>query len=285
MNRRLLFITVLALATAAGTLLWASLIITSKISAAGNTPGQSKISSTPIASPNPADVRGAWRLVFNATFAGSKLDRSVWSSCYPWEPSGCTNFGNTEYEWYLASQAQVSGNALHLIAQPIQTLGKDADGAPKTYVCRSGTVNTYQSFHFEYGHLQVVATVPSGPGLWSGLWLAAANRQWPPEIDLLEDWGPPSAHAGIYFHPAVGPRVMAKPPIADFSNGWHIFDLYWSPSNLTWYIDGRAVLSTSLHIPHQMMYFIADLADYSIHPAGCNGQLLIRSVKIWQTSR
>jgi beta-glucanase (GH16 family) len=228
---------------------------------------------------------GPWRLVFDATFSGSHLDKSIWGSCYPWQTFGCTNFGNREYEWYLSSQDRVSGSALHLVAQHIPTLGLSARGTPERYMCRSGVVNTYRSFHFEYGHLQVVARIPSGSGLWSALWLAAADLRWPPEIDLLEQWGPPRPHAAAYFHPSAGPRVMARVADSGFSSGWHTFDLYWSPSDLTWMIDGREILSTRRAIPHQMMYFVADLADYSLQSSGsCNGQLLIRSVKVWQQS-
>jgi len=239
-------------------------------------------SRSPFIDPTQSDGGAAWRPVFTATFSGPRLNTSMWDVCLPGKISGCTNFGNTEYQWYLPSQVQVSASALHLIAQPIPTLGKTYRGTPEEYACRSGIVSTYSSFEFEYGHLQVVARIPSGPGLWSGLWLAAANLRWPPEIDLLEAWGMPSRHAGVYFHPSEGPRIMTN-ITGNFSSGWHTFDLYWSPSQLTWFIDGRKVMSTGDHVPHQKMYFVADLADYSLAEAGsCNGQLLIRSVKVWQ---
>lgn len=220
---------------------------------------------------------------WSADFSGSRLDTSAWSTCYPWmnSPAGCTNFGNTEYQWFLPSQVQVRGGVLRLIAQRVPTEGKAQDGSPRQYDCRSGMVTTFKSYRFQYGYVQVVAKIPERPGLWPGIWLAAADLSWPPEIDLVESWGV-HALAGAYFHPVGGGQVVNRfhSPLSD---GWNTFGLSWTKSQLTWYVDGRVVLTVRSRIPHQPMYFIADLAEY-LHPtakADCNGQLAIRSVKIW----
>jgi beta-glucanase (GH16 family) len=249
-----------------------------------------KASAQPSASLLPHEPAGSVgeKLAFNASFSGSRLDASVWATCYPWMDagSGCTNFGNAdEREWYLASQDQVSGGVLHLVAQGIRTLGKNSDGAPREYLCRSGMVTTYPSFRFEYGRVQVVAQIPSRTGLWSALWLAAANFRWPPEIDILEHWGRAS-HSGVFFHPVGAVQLAARPATGNLSAGWHTFGLTWTPSSLTWFIDGHVVMSTRHDIPHQVMYFIADLADTgsTASAASCSGALLIRSVQVWQRS-
>ena len=143
-------------------------------------------------------------------------------------------------------------------------------------------VTTYPGFRFEYGYVQVVARIPNGPGLWPALWLLPANLRWPPEMDLLEHWGS-SLHSGVFFH-AIRIRGLSQSVrIPDLANGWHTFALSWSPSKLRWFIDGVPVLTINYDIPHQPMYFIADLADY-LPPSGrrCDGALLIRSVKVWQ---
>jgi beta-glucanase (GH16 family) len=248
-------------------------------------PGNAKVMATPGQPSSYVTSEATWHLAFNAQFSGTELNTFIWATCYPWisSPSGCTNYGNNEYEWYLPSQAQVYGGALHLVANPIPTKGKTPRGESKNYPCRSGMVTSYPSFQFEYGLVQIVARIPSTPGLWSGIWLAAANLKWLPEIDILELWGPPHSSTGLYFHPASGPQVSVRPTTGDLSTGWHTFTLYWSPSRLTWFIDGRAGLSIDQRIPHQKMYFIADLAIYR-HPMtnACRGDLLIRSVKVWQ---
>lgn len=244
---------------------------------AASTP-QVTASSSPTSSPT------RWRLKFASDFSGRKLNRKIWGNCYPWTrgASGCTNFSNREYEWYVPSQARVSGGVLDLVAQRISTPGLNAKGGPKTYACRSGMVTTYPGFQFKYGYVQVVAKIPLSKGLWPALWLAAANLKWPPEIDLLEHWGR-KQQVGVYLHPVGASTVIHHVNMTNLAGHWHTYSLVWTRSYLIWRIDGHTVLTIRQHIPHQPMYFIANLAEFS-PPRGsrCDGTMRIRSVKVWQ---
>ncbi|HSR87235.1 MAG TPA: glycoside hydrolase family 16 protein [Streptosporangiaceae bacterium] len=146
-------------------------------------------------------------------------------------------------------------------------------------------VSSYPGFRFQYGYVQMVANIPAGTGLWSGLWLAAANLKWPPEIDMLELWGPPDNKAGVYFHPVKAPFSADRlnpASRAAIVSGWHTFSILWTRQQVTWYIDNQSVLVVSKKIPHQAMYLIANLANYT-KTGGCTGQLAIRSVDVWQS--
>jgi beta-glucanase (GH16 family) len=223
-------------------------------------------------------------LKFDATFPGSQLNSQVWSTCYPWASGGCTNFGNTDdpdLEWYQKPQDQVNGGVLHLVAQRESTVGVDKRGAAKEYDCRSGMVTTYPSLRFEYGYVQVTAQIPFGKGLWPALWLASANEKWPPEVDMLEHWGSEAAGT-VYLHPLTGARQGGPVSMPGLATGWHTFGLYWSDNRLTWYYDGVQVLTTSVGVPQQEMYLIANLADDNTSPGACSGSLLIKSVQVWQ---
>jgi beta-glucanase (GH16 family) len=224
----------------------------------------------------------SWKLEFNSNFTGNELDKSIWGTCYPWAPNGCTNFGNdNEKEWYQASQVQMKNGILNLIAQRAPTSGYNARNAPKEYACRSGMVTTDPGFHFVYGYVQVIARIPYGAGLWAALWLAAANRKWPPEIDILEHWAS-DADAKVYLHPKVGTVHGGPVNTPDISKGWHSFTLYWTKSRVAWGIDGRQVFTITKGIPQQSMYLIANLADTNSRPGNCSGTMLIKSVKVWQ---
>jgi beta-glucanase (GH16 family) len=229
------------------------------------------------------------QLVFQQNFTGS-LDSSIWDTCYPFDASslGCTNYNNPEDEWYLPSQVQVSGGALHLVAQPEATEGTTSSGQPEQYDCRSGMVTSYPGFQFEYGYVSVVAQVPMGTDLWSGLWLAAANFQWPPEIDILEAYGPPVNFATTIYHPVNGSQDISYLSASQYdslSSGWNTFSLLWTPQELIWYVDNVPVMTVTANVPQQSMYLIADLANYSGAGTGadsCDGQLLISSIDVWQ---
>jgi beta-glucanase (GH16 family) len=226
-----------------------------------------------------------WSLTFDAGFTGSKLNSSVWGTCYPWQsPSGCTNFGNAEYEWYVPAQDQVYGGALHLVPERTPTQGLASDGKPKEYQYRSGMVTTYPSYSFTYGYVQVVARIPYGSGLWPALWMLPANLQWPPEIDIIEHYGD-SPVSWQHLHSPTYPTQMAFDFTPNLSGGWHTFGLYWSPQAVIWFIDGQRVFDDVHAIPRQPMYLLADLAVYQQVQSGWDASsdsLAIQSVSVWQ---
>ncbi len=78
-------------------------------------------------------IPSTYRLKFHSDFSGSKLDRSVWATCYPWaDPAkGCTLFHPAEHEWYVRSQDHVSGGLLYLTAKRKPTAGLTSTGQPK----------------------------------------------------------------------------------------------------------------------------------------------------------
>jgi beta-glucanase (GH16 family) len=226
---------------------------------------------------------------FDATFAGTSLDTSQWQTCYPWSDtgSGCTNFGNSqEEEWYLPSQDEVSGGALHLVATALPTPGKAKTGSPKTYPYRSGMVTTYSSFDFTYGYVQVVARLPGGTGTWPALWLLPQSQAWPPEIDMMENWGTSSTiRTTLHWSTPSGPQQAGEQVTSPTSltTGWHTYGLLWEPGSITWYLDGEPVDSyTGSAVPSQPMYFLANLAIDG--PAASSSSFDIQSVQIYDSS-
>jgi beta-glucanase (GH16 family) len=175
----------------------------------------------------------------------------------------------------------VKNGVLHLVAERQPTVGRNQEGTTMKYACRSGIITTYPGFRFKYGYIQITARIPYGTGLWPAFWLAAANQQWPPEIDILEHWESDPV-AKVFLHPKQGPVQGGAFKTPNLSKGWHNLTLYWTKSRLTWYSDGRQALTTSTGIPQQAMYFIANLAVFNARPGGCSGSVLIKSVKVWQ---
>jgi hypothetical protein len=225
--------------------------------------------------------------VFNATFHGAHLNTKIWDTCYPPQlranyNGGCRNFGNPEEaEWYQPSQVKVSGGSVRLIAQRKRTVGATSTGAREVYGCRSGMITSYPGFKLEYGFVQVVANIPHSNGLWPALWLAAANGKYPPEIDMVESWGV-KVLTGSFYHPVIGhhSRATYSPKL---TVGWHTYSLSWTKSKLAFWVDKKLVLTVTKNVPHQRMYFLADLAEYLPAKRGyCTGQLMIKSVKIWK---
>jgi beta-glucanase (GH16 family) len=226
-------------------------------------------------------------LAFNAKFSGNRLDTASWDTCYPWfkQTKGCTNFGNAIHDaWYLPSGVRVSGGALHLVATKKATHGLTASGAPQTYPYTSGMVTTKKSFDFTYGYVQIQAKTPGGDGTWPALWLLPKSEGWPPEIDIMENWGSTRTIKTTVFWSASGRDGSAyKSPQAssDLTASYHTYGLLWRPHSLTWYLDGKVVdRYTGPNVPHQPMYLLANLA---IDGRAASGSTFsIRSVEIYR---
>ncbi len=239
--------------------------------------------TTPVSS-NPAPATGM-SLAFTAGFTGSSLASSVWDTCFASfvAATGCTNYGNTqETEWYLPTQDQVSGGALHLVATETPTQGTDVNEAPKTYPYASGLVTTFSSFNFTYGYVQVVARIPGGTGTWPALWLLPENGSWPPEIDIMENYGTSTLmEATLHWGAAAGQEAYRDvTSSSDLTSGWHTYGLLWEPGSLTWYLDGQVVYTfTGSEVPSQPMYFLANLAIEG--PAAPSSSFDIQSVQIY----
>jgi beta-glucanase (GH16 family) len=239
--------------------------------------------------PGPQGPTAGLSLAFNQTFGGTSLDRATWGTCYAWfaPASGCTNFGNPIRDaWYLPSGVQVSGGALHLVATKTPTEGTTESGSPDTYSYTSGMVTTRKSFNFTYGYVSIKAKISGGAGTWPALWLLPKSGVWPPEIDIMENWGSTHEIRTTVFWSAsnaVGSAAKNFKSPANLTAGYHTYGLLWRPDSLTWYLDGKVVdRYIGSHIPNQPMYVIANLAIDG--PAASGSSFSVSSVKIYKHS-
>jgi beta-glucanase (GH16 family) len=272
-RRRVLVVLAVAIAAAAGV---ASFVATR--------PAATGPATTGPAAPGPS---AGLSLAFNPSFNGKKLDTSSWQTCYAWfnQAKGCTNFANAVHDaWYLPSGVRVSGGALHLVATKKATHGFTKSGAPKTYPYTSGIVTTKKSFEFTYGYVQIQAKISGGTGTWPALWLLPKSEGWPPEIDIMENFGSTRSIKTTVFWSAsghVGSAYKTPRSSSDLTSSYHTYGLLWKPHSLTWYLDGKVVDKyTGPYVPDQPMYLLANLAIDG--KAASGSTFSIRSVQIYR---
>jgi hypothetical protein len=119
---------------------------------------------------------------------------------------------------------------------------------------------------FTFGHVSMVARLPSARGAWADLWLLTESHQWPPEIDIFESmpWGKhrQQLHFGALV-PKGTPGGFGKwaELDTDLSSGFHQYDLDWTPETLTASFDGKVYWQQPTPPSlHQSMYLIINFA-------------------------
>jgi beta-glucanase (GH16 family) len=214
-----------------------------------------------------------WVLAFSDDFNGNTLNTDKWSTCYDWrEPAtdGCTNTGNNEQEWYLPSQVSVHGGAAVLTAtnDPVTV---DTPQGVKTYPYRSGMISTGRTdtdspvkWSATYGYYVASIKFDGGHGVWPAFWLLPANRNWPPEIDIMESLGknPNQVLLTNHWPSPDGPQQNSTVVTgADYTSGWHTYAINWQPGVIDWYVDGLLKKTvTGPTVPDTPMEMIFDLA-------------------------
>jgi beta-glucanase (GH16 family) len=101
---------------------------------------------------------------------------------------------------------------------------------------------------FLYGRVEIRAQIPTGRGMWPAFWTLGSNidtTEWSRcgEIDIMENVGfdPDVIHFNIHtqaFNHMRGTNKGGKVVVAKPYAGFHVYAIEWTPSAITWSIDG-----------------------------------------------
>ncbi len=214
-----------------------------------------------------APQTGTAKMILDEEFAAPKLDTNLWFTCYTWVNPGqrCTNGGNLELEWYEAGNVTIANGIANLTA----------DSHPQTkshsyisgMIQTGGTASTKSTFAFRYGYAEIRAKLPRGAGMWPAFWLVQANRQWPPEIDIMEWQGiePTTDVVTTHWKDTNGTHQQSSTGVDTGVKLWQAYHTYaadWEPDAITWYFDGKPIkrFAEKRWIPDKPMVVIANLA-------------------------
>ena len=172
---------------------------------------------------------GLWSLTFSDEFDGSAVDADKWSNGFGWGDTA-GNFAG----WCDPSANVVSGGAL---VQQADRLAAPQGGK----FFRSACLHTKETFSQRYGYWEARIRIASGSGLHSAFWGKPASEQWPPELDVEEIGGhrPDTVIMTAHWRDGTGHRQKTQRYRGpDFSAGYHVFGIEWSPERTVWYVDG-----------------------------------------------
>jgi beta-glucanase (GH16 family) len=195
-----------------------------QLSTGSASPSPSASANAVAGSGPPASVAG-WKLVYSTDFAGNSLPPG-WGT-YQGQPGGDPNG-----LWSPADVA-VSGGELHLLATPSGSGGYATGG-----VSFSGNPQAYGIYLVRLkGDYEPDLQISDIALLWP------AGSQWPPEIDFYEDNGGArtSYLATVHPGPSGDNSHLVHETLKSDATAWHTYGVIWTPSTITFTVDGQQV--------------------------------------------
>jgi beta-glucanase (GH16 family) len=203
---------------------------------------------------NIGGLSGAW----NTTFSNGA--RSLYSN-NEGEAYLDPAFSGTSSQPLGIDPFSISNGVLTITAQPTDPAMAAYFGNVGAMPYTSGLLTSYGTFSQTYGYWEVRAQIPSGDGLWPAFWLLPANNSWPPEVDIMEVYGNNPGTVYNSYHSMDGSAFMQPTYLGDLSSGFHTYGFNWTPSTMTWYVDGSQ--TAQIATPADMntpMYMLINLA-------------------------
>ena len=117
----------------------------------------------------------------------------------------------------------------------------------------SARLKTKNQFHFQYGKIDIIASLPKGKGTWPALWMMPENNtygHWPKsgEIDIMEHVGNRldelvlCLHTESYNH-TKDTEYYFKTKVKGLSDGFQKFSLLWTEETITYYLNDQEMVS------------------------------------------
>ncbi len=147
----------------------------------------------------------------------------------------------------------------------------------------SGLLTTRESFAQQYGYFEARIQVPSGSGFWPTFWLLPPDGAWPPEIDIMENYG--SALSTFTAHTAESGKntqVAGSDFDPNVADAFHTYGFLWTADTLSWYLDGVKIFETATPADYNKpMYMLLNLAVQGSAADGMTGEMNVDYVRAY----
>lgn len=211
-----------------------------------------------------------WNLVWGDEFNGSAIESANWNF-----DLGGGGWGNNELQTYTSSAENASVQNGDLVIRAVKKKGNKYSSA---------RLKTQGKRAWHYGKIAARIKLPYGQGIWPAFWMLGndiGTVGWPRcgEIDVMEMIGggegrDDTAYGTVHWADVNGVHVQrsSNPPyrLPDpeiYHDDYHVFEIEWSSTTLTWRIDGDAFFSTpigagqpSMEELHQPFFIILNVA-------------------------
>ena len=199
--------------------------------------------------PNIASGTLVWSDEFaNTSSSNAEPNASVWTY-----DTGAGGWGNSELENYCAwgsTATPCSTTTPNAFVAPGGGLNIVAE-SPSSGVYTSARMKTEGLFSFQYGRIEIQASVPEVQGFWPAFWLMGNNIDavnWPAcgEMDVMErinaagtpDWNAGSIHGTGFTGGNIGTDYDF--PAGHTAAALHTYGMIWSKGSVAYYVDNAA---------------------------------------------
>lgn len=196
-------------------------------------------------------VKAGWKLIWHDEFDGEEVDwKNTWMNS-PWAPDSPQTVANRKY-------ATLKDGKLHVRCE---WFDKQQDGTYKGH-----SVSLYTRKHFGYGYYEARVRFTKHPGWWGTFWMHNEGRNnqlgGGYEIDIFEDYSTRSGAAQVAsnLHVTRGPNQNsygAHIKLPGTLDDFYVVGCKWTPFEISIYLNGKLVKSTSQHSPLSSLTFDA----------------------------
>jgi beta-glucanase (GH16 family) len=176
---------------------------------------------------------GRWRLTFSEECGGSTLDATKWVAART-DPASAEHGNQGLLSTRLPGNIVLSDGICHLITRK--------DDRVRGFPWTTALIST-RDFSQEYGYFEARIRYNAASGLNNAFWLDAASPI--PvhfEIDVNEGHYPSQVNMTLHNwagkHTQTGASFVAHDGL---SLEYHLYGLLWTPEQLTWFMDGKAI--------------------------------------------
>jgi beta-glucanase (GH16 family) len=182
-------------------------------------------------------------LVWSDEFASDGLpDATKWVHETGRNKQGWYNNEKQYYSGPRLENARVHDGVLTITARK-ESRSDQPDWGGQTY--SSTRLATLGKKDWTYGFFDIRAKLPCGKGTWPAIWmLGSGPGNWPAqgELDIMEWVGSRPERMFSTVHTTSGSGGNGKgadAPVADACNTFHNYQMYWTPQQIVFAVDGK----------------------------------------------
>ncbi|MBQ9338515.1 MAG: family 16 glycosylhydrolase [Lentisphaeria bacterium] len=193
-------------------------------------------------------VKAGWKLIWQDEFNGTEVDwKNTWMNS-PWDPKPRNR-----------DMAYLKDGMLHIRAE-------FKPDPKETGRFRGRTVGMYSQKRFSYGYYEAKVRFTKKPGWWAAFWMLDEGRNMTVaggyEIDIFEDYSTRGGKNMVAnnLHVNFGPGNRSYGyhfPLPGSIDDFYIIGCKWTPFEISVYLNGKLIRSSSRHSPYQSVTYDA----------------------------